>query len=76
MNSLLSSITEAYRTVTYKQHSHKPISLQKPFSTDINAIDQSKPIKTHTNQKLQKTLNTWRDKLNQRRTKYMHHCLI
>ena len=60
----------------HTQHSHKPTSLEKSFSTDINSIDLSKPITTHTTQKLQKKLNTWRDKLNQNRTKYMHHCLI
>ena len=76
MSSLFSSITEAYRTVTYKQHLHKPTSLEKSFSTDINSIDLSKPITIHTTQKLQKKLNTWRDKLNQKRTKHMHHCLI
>ena len=76
LNSLLSSITEAYRSVTHTQHSHKPTSLEKSFTTDINSIDLSKPITTHTTQKLQKKLNTWRDKLNQKRTKYMHHCLI
>ena len=76
LNSLPSSITEAYRSVTHTQHSNKPTSLEKFFSTDINSIDLSKPITTHTTQKLQKKLNTWRDKLNQKRTKYMHHCLM
>ena len=76
MNFLLSSITGAYRTVTCKQHSHKPTSLEKSFTTDINSIDLSKPITTHTTQNLQNKLNTWRDKLNQKPTKYMHHCFI
>ena len=76
LNSLLSSITEAHRTVGQKQHSHKPTSLEESFSTDINSIDLSKPITTQTTQKLQKKLNTWHDKHNQKRTKYMHHRLI
>ena len=75
-NNVLCSLVNSYKLVTNQHHSHKPTTIEKAFTHQLNNIQPSTTLTSKQAKTLQHTLDKWTDKKKLQSQKRLHHSLI